>query len=318
VAKKKKVEEKKVSIWKILRISLRIMGGIFMIFFLGMFMLTLLSVFFIEEIQEAGNIALIKIHGPIMGDKNGGAFSGTETSSAEIVRLIKKAEESSEVKAILLEINSPGGSAVASAEIANAVKNSNKTVVSYIREVGASGAYWVASATDKIYAHELSLTGSIGVRGSYIEYAGFLERYNFTYQRLVAGKYKDAGTPYKRLQDEERDLFQNLMDRMHDVFIREVALNRGLSEEVVRELATGFVYLGMEAKEAGLIDEFGGREEAVSYIEDLLGIEAEVGEYKPKAGLADIFGGLSSGHGYSVGRGIGDSFTTQKQFDINI
>ena len=155
----------------------------------------LVSSFFTNE--SFGNVAHIKISGIIMPDA--GSFFNPGAGSSDIVNFIQQANADSSIKAILLEIDSPGGSPVASAEIAEAVRNSNKTVVAWIRDSGTSGAYWAASAAYKIVAHPLSITGSIGVIGSYLDYAGLLERFNVTYERLVSGQYKDIGSPYKEL-----------------------------------------------------------------------------------------------------------------------
>jgi len=310
---KKKIETQTTPWWRKL---LKVVTVLFLLSMFSVFLLSLVSLFLIDDFSESGNVALIKIKGPIMGDKSRGALATDGTSSAEIVKLLKKVGKKDSVKAVIIEINSPGGSAVASAEIADAVTKLNKPTVAVIREVGASGAYWVASATDKIFAHRLSMTGSIGVISSYIEYAGFLNRYNFTYQRLVAGKYKDAGSPFKPLTDEERNLFQEKLDSLHEVFIEEVALNRDLSKEHVRELATGFIFLGSEAKAEGLVDELGGRDEAIAYLEKELGIEVEIGEYKTKTTWGDILSDLQFSRGYSVGRGIGDSFLAEQEFKI--
>ena len=167
------------------------------------------------------------------------------------------------IKAILFEINSPGGTAVASEEIVNAVKKSKKYKVAWIRDQGASGAYWIASAADKIVASPLSITGSIGVLGSYLEFSGLLTRYNITYERMVGGKYKDLGTPYRELTDEERILFQRSIDELHDYFMQDVAKNRDIPENKIREIATGMFYTGKQAKELNLVDVLGGKEEAL-------------------------------------------------------
>src|SRR3990172_9614359 len=148
-----------------------------------------------------GNVAIIRIYGPIL-TTDGGLLSGEVTKSDDILKFIKKANESDEIKAVVFEINSPGGSAVASDEIGRAIKEMNKTTVAWIREVGASGGYWIASSTDHIIANRMSITGSIGVIGSYLEFSGLLNRYNVTYQRMVSGKYKDMGSPFKELSDE--------------------------------------------------------------------------------------------------------------------
>ena len=136
--------------------------------------------------SKIGNVALIPIEGMIT--VNGAAgFGASGASSSDVVKFIEKADENTQVQVILLEINSPGGSAVASDEIAAAVKNTEKPVVALIREAGASGGYWIASAADYVIANRMSITGSIGVISSYLEFSGLMEQYGVGYERLVAG-----------------------------------------------------------------------------------------------------------------------------------
>ena len=194
----------------------------------------------------SNGIAVIKIDGPIMIG-NGNSFLGSGSSgSDEILNNLKRAEKSSGVKAIILEINSPGGTVVASKEIADKVKSIDKPTVAFIREVGASGAYWIASAADLIIADELSITGSIGVISSYLDFSGLLEDHNVTYQRLVTGEFKDAGTPFKELTQRERDMIQRKLDIIEARFILEIAANRDLPIDKVEQLADGSFYLGKD------------------------------------------------------------------------
>lgn len=304
---------KKRNIWKILSTISIVISLLFFAFIL----LGFISLLFVGDVQESGNIAVVRITGPIVSDRQPGAFA-TGTSSYEIMKLLKTAEEDDDIKAIIVEINSPGGSAVASAEIGDKIKKIEKPTVAVIRELGASGGYWIASAADKIYAHELSVTGSIGVIGSYVEIAGLLDKYNLTYQRFVSGKYKDAGSSLKELNEDEREMIQQVLDQIYDAFVLEVSENRGLPQEKVRDLADGFIMLGSEAKKQGLIDEFGGREEAISYLEKKLGIEQDVAVYKSKTTLGDIFSGVQAEKGYSIGRGIGDSIVSKETLEIKI
>ena len=167
---------------------------------LGFVAVGISSLFMGVDVESlSGNVALIPIDGIIVGAKDSEYIFETITSSPETVEFIEKANKNPNIKAIILEINSPGGSAVASEEIANAVKKTNKTTVAWVREIGTSGAYWVASSSDYIVANRVSITGSIGVIASYLEFAGLIERYNITYQRLVSGKYKDIGSPFKEM-----------------------------------------------------------------------------------------------------------------------
>src|SRR3989344_1799252 len=139
-------------------------------------------------------IAVIPIQGAIVGQSSVGFTTASSVQSSTIVQFIKEAQADDSVKGILLEINSPGGTVVASKEIVQAVKNSEKPVVAYIREIGTSGAYWVASASDHIVADELSLTGSIGVISTFLEFSRLIEDYGVTYEGLKTGKYKDVGS----------------------------------------------------------------------------------------------------------------------------
>ena len=235
---------------------------------LGFIAVGILSLFVGVDIESlSGNVALIPIEGLIVGTEDSEFLFESITTSPDTVELIEKAGKNPNIKAIVLEINSPGGSAVASEEIANAVKKTNKTTVAWIREVGASGAYWIASSADYIVANRASITGSIGVIASYLEFPGLLEKYNVTYQRLVSGKFKDIGSPYKEMTDEERAIFQQTLDEIRDYFVSEVAKNRNLNKKDVDKIANGLFYLGAQAKELGLVDELGGKDEVIGYIE---------------------------------------------------
>jgi len=259
--------------------------------------------FFSEDLGD--KLAVIPIEGAIVGSSGSSPFGGGTLNSQDIVKFIEAASEKDSVKAILLEINSPGGTVVASKEIVTAVKKVDKPVVAWIREIGTSGAYWVASASDFIIADEMSLTGSIGVISGYLEFSGLMEEYGVGYEELKAGKYKDMGNPYEKLSEEERKIIESKLDIIHDYFIEDVASNRNLSVGEVREFSEGLYYLGIEAKELGLIDEFGGKEEAKKKAEELAGIEdlKEI-TYKKSKGFFDLFGMKSF---YGIGRGIGDS-----------
>ena len=275
---------------------------------LAFFVVGALSLFTGVDVESlGGNVALISIDGVIVGSDDSGALFESVASSQKTIEFIEKANDNPNIKAIILEINSPGGSAVASEEIANAVKKTNKTTVAWIREVGASGAYWVASASDHIVADRVSITGSIGVIASYLEFDGLLERYNVTYRRLVAGKYKDMGTPFRQMTDEEKAIFQQSLDSIRDYFVSEVAKNRHTSKKDVDKAANGLFYLGAQAKELGLVDELGGKDEAIAYIEQKEGIKADVVEYKKKETLLSLLSSVMGKQSFFVGKGIGSA-----------
>ena len=171
------------------------------LFFFSMVIAGILSMMFGGEVSSlTGNVAVIPIKGMIVTESSNSMFGQQMTSSGSTIKLIEKAENSPNIKAIVFEINSGGGSPVASDEIGSRIKKSDILTVGWIREAWASGAYWIASATDHIIANRMSITGSIGVVASYLEFSGTLERYNITYERLVGGKYKDIGSPYKKTE----------------------------------------------------------------------------------------------------------------------
>ncbi len=253
-------------------------------------------------------IAVIPLEGTIVGSDLTGFLPSTTVRSETIIDFLTQANEDDSVQGILLEINSPGGTVVASKEIVQAVKDSEKPVVAYIREIGTSGAYWVASASDYIIADELSLTGSIGVVSSFLEFSGLMEDYGVTYNGLKTGKYKDVGSPFKQMTDEERQILLGKMDKIHTAFVADVAANRNLETKAVADLATGIYYLGSEAETLGLIDATGSRASALNKTKELsetpdaVEIALEERHY-----LGDILGKLSAFSFYHMGLGIGKS-----------
>ena len=181
------------------------------------------------DIKETTNqIVIIPITGTITTELTSSLMQQKETSSTAILNYLDLAQRNPNIKGVLLEINSPGGTVVASKEIADKVKQMNKPVVSYIREIGTSGAYWIASSSNVIVADPLSITGSIGVIGSYLEFSELLEKYGVTYQRLVSGSYKDTGSPFKELTEEEKKILQSKIDLIHLRFVTDVSKNKNL------------------------------------------------------------------------------------------
>jgi protease IV len=260
--------------------------------------------------EDLGNkVAFIPIEGAIVGASSDFPFASGIVSSQTIVEFLESAKKNKAVKAIILEINSPGGTVVASKEVMTAVKEMDKPVVAWIREIGTSGAYWVASASDYIIADEMSLTGSIGVNAAYLEFSGLMNEYGVGYEDLKAGEYKDIGNPYEKLKGREKEILQEKIEIIHAAFIESVAENREMDVENVKEFSEGLYYLGVEGMELGLIDEFGGKKEAKLKAEELADVgnltEARYAVKKP--GLLGVFDKLSIDGAYGVGRGVGDS-----------
>src|SRR3989344_611973 len=223
------------------------------------------------------NVAVIKIQGEIVSyiknPDSEESKSDDIVSAEEIVFYLNEAKSNENIKAVILEIDSYGGSPVGSGGIMNAVKRLNKPSIALIRGGGVSGAYLIASVANRVFASEISDIGSIGVTASYLDYSQQDKKDGITYNQLSSGKFKDTGDPDKSLTAEERELLMRDIKISHEFFVKKVAQNRKLDIEKIRALADGSSMLGASAKENGLIDEIGGTGEVKTWITGKLGIE---------------------------------------------
>lgn len=227
-------------------------------------------------VQLGDSIALIHIDGVIAG--TGSALDGVITPEDVLYQLDQAVADDS-VKAILLRIDSPGGTVAASQEIAMEVARAakEKPVIASVGDVGASGAYMVASQCDEIIALPTSAVGSIGVITEIPNVSGLLDKLGVKFTVLTAGEYKDAGSPYRSLTATETKLIQSEVDNAYDEFITTVAEGRDLRKDDVRKLATGWAYSAREAQKLGLVDTLGTYNDAVDRAAELGGIDGEPG-----------------------------------------
>jgi protease-4 len=223
-----------------------------------------------------------------------GLFGGAAASPERVIKQLRQAELDPTVKAILLRIDSPGGTASASEEIAQAVSTTKKPVVASIGDVGASGAYMVAAQSREIWATGASSVGSIGVILQLTEYPELLNKLGITQFSIHAGKYKDAGAPYRSLTATEKAMLQENVDTIYGQFVDWVAKGRKMPRAKVLELATGWVWPGTKAKELGLVDHIGNYTDALLAAGKAGGIRGypSTVEYG-QAGLADILSNLA-------------------------
>lgn len=221
------------------------------------------------------SIYLIKIEGVISGTSSAGIFSSAVVTPEYMIEQFKEAEKNPSVKAILIRVNSGGGSAAASQEIFEELKKVKKPVVVSVGDICASGAYYISCAADKIIANKTSSVGSIGVIMQIPNLEELYKKLGIKYTTIKHGKYKDVGSSDRPLTAEEEELFKKQTYKIYNQFIADVASSRNLSEEKVREIATGWVYLGSEAKELGLIDEIGTYKDAEKIAAQLGGILGE-------------------------------------------
>src|SRR5437867_3372052 len=204
---------------------------------------------------------------------------GELVESRPILDKLKRYEDSNSVKAILLNIDSPGGGVAVSqelyAEIRRLREKKDKTVVAYLSSTGASGAYYVACAADKIIANPGTIVGSIGVIAEWVNYQDLLQWAKVKEVVFKTGEFKDTGSPTRELTDRERTYFQSLIDDMYVQFVEAVASSRKLELQEVRMMADGRVFTGRDAKERKLIDEIGNFQDAVELTAKLAGISGK-------------------------------------------
>lgn len=266
-------------------------GGAFFLFVLAVFTLVYLAVKSDHTSEFAGfgdRIGVVEVEGVILDARN-------------TIKQIKKFEDDDSIKAIILDINSPGGGAEASQEIYQEVlrfrETKKKPIVAAIRTVGASGAYYIASGATKIYANDSSIVGSIGVIAEWVNYGDLLRWAKLKDVTLKAGTLKDAGSPTREMTSEERAYLQGLIDNMHSQFINDVAKGRNLKVDEIKAIANGRVWTGDQAAPLKLIDEVGDFQKAVKETAKSVGISGEptlVRPEKEKRTLLDVlFGDLS-------------------------
>jgi protease-4 len=232
------------------------------IFFLATFLMTVLLTG--EGATDGGaKIGVIAIEGVISSDL-------TERT----VRQLTKYGDDASIKAIILRIDSPGGGVASSQEIheeVRRVRSSGKLVVASLGSVAASGGYYVACVTDRIFANAGTVTGSIGVIVQLANAEELLRKVGVESTVITSGPFKDSGNPTRTLRPEERQVFQALVDDVYQQFIEAVAQGRNLPLDEVRQAADGRIYTGRQARDLRLIDELGSLHDAITYAASAVG-----------------------------------------------
>ncbi len=224
---------------------------------------------------------------------------GMITSAEDIVRQFKKYRENQSIKAVLLRIDSPGGSAVASQEMYEEVKktrDSGKPVVVSMGSLAASGGYYVACGSSRLVANPGTLTGSIGVISEFLQLHEVLDKIGIDVKTIKSGKMKDAGSQTRKMTVEDQKYFQSLLDDVHDQFIEVVETERKLNHEDALALADGRVFTGKQALQYGLVDTLGTFEDAIIIAAELAGIDGEpaiVRERERRLWWESIFGDIT-------------------------
>ena len=252
-------------------------------------------------------IAVVGAYGGIQEGKGGTdpLRGGQSIGSETLVKALRAARKNPSVDAVVLRVDSGGGSGLASDIIwYETVKlAAEKPLIVSMGDMAASGGYYIAIEGEKIFVEPLTITGSIGVVGRMPVYAELYDKIDATHETFKRGEHADQFSPMRKLSDEERAMAEEVIEWFYDDFIEKTAESRGMSEDRLRELAQGRVYMGSQALENGLVDERGGLSAAIDYACEKVGVEREDARlvyYREGHSLMDEFLGGAAGEARAV------------------
>lgn len=243
---------------------------------------------FVEEVMEEGSgldkIAVLSVDGTILADSSSSLLSSGGYDHESFLAQLDFAAEDEAVAGIVIYVNSPGGGVVESRQIYDKIRQikqeTEKPIYISMGGMAASGGYYISAPADKIFALEETWTGSLGVIMSSVNFSQLLENIGVESVTIKSGEYKDIMSSTREMTEEEQQIMQTLNDNAYNRFVQVIAEGRGMTEEEVRKIADGRIYDGIQAKEIGLIDEFGYLEDVTAAMKTDLGIEdAQVVRY---------------------------------------
>lgn len=250
--------------------------------------------------EEELKIGILRLEGLIVSSGPETPFStgGGIITSHQVKRWLREILQDSSLKALVIEINSPGGSPVAADEIYQAIKTlreSGRSVVVVMEDTATSGAYFLAVAADAIIASPATLTGSIGVIAEIANLSELLAKFGVDIEVYKSGKYKDLTSFSRERTEEEKALIQEYVNTAYDLFVARVAEGRLMEESAVRALAEGQIFSGKKAKELGLIDKLGSVEDGVEEAKALQGLtDVKIVRYRTKSPLDVLLGRITT------------------------
>lgn len=256
-----------------------IVVGVFVAFLLVMGGLSMVKAQKLDKVvsgSSAATIGVIEVNGAIGG---GSAWlAESASSSSDIMQAIRGARERKDIKAVVLRVDSPGGTSGASQEIAielDRLRESGKPVVTSMGDVCASGGYWIACSTDRIVANGATITGSIGVIMQLSNLEGLYDKLGIRNSNIKSGEHKDMGSTDRELTAEEKQMLQAMVDDSYQQFLDQVMKGRKgkIEEEKLLEIADGRIFTGRQALQLGLVDSLGNYYDAVKQAEKLAGIK---------------------------------------------
>jgi protease-4 len=225
-------------------------------------------------------IAVVHAEGSIVsGDSGAGMFGGRYVGDLDLIADLEEAREDEDVVAVVLRVNSPGGSGLASDNIWHAIQTlrGEKPVVVSMADYAASGGYYIAMGTDRIVAQPGTLTGSIGVFGGKMNVRGVYEKLGMQLYGYKRGELADLFSSTSDFSEPGRDRFRAYLESFYQLFLERAALGRGMEVEAMHEVAQGRVWTGAQALERGLVDDLGGLDVAIEHARELAGVEEETG-----------------------------------------
>jgi protease IV len=244
------------------------------------FLLPLFSRMTDMDFNDHGKLAVVEVRGVI-------------TDSEDVVRQLSEYRQDDKILGIILRIDSPGGAVAPSQEIYSEVlkiRASSKPVYASMGNLAASGGYYIASATERIFANPGSVTGSIGVIMAFSNIEGLIDKIGVRPEVIKSGEFKDAGSPTRAMTEKERKYLQHVVDDVHSQFIDAVAESRNLPQSEVTKIADGRIFTGRQALDLKLVDELGGLELVIEQLAIRAGIEGKpkIIQEKEKASLTDF------------------------------
>lgn len=258
----------------------------------------------VEQGDPGSKIAMINIEGTIIDTgTEPGMFSGEQYNHQLVIESLKQIIEDDTIKAILLNVDSPGGGVYESAEVhkyLTEAKEAGKIIYSSMGGMAASGGYYVSAPADQIFASNETMTGSIGVIMQALNFEQLAEDLGIEFNTYTSGDMKEMLSATREPTEEETEYVQGMVDSMFDDFVQVVADGRGMSEDEVRDLADGRIYLGEDAMDIGLVDQIGYIEDATAALKEEVGGNPQIIEY----GYTNNFAGINLNYG--VGNLIGD------------
>lgn len=237
----------------------------------------------LEGTDASNKIARIEVDGVIQDTGVPGIFDEGGYNHSQILKELEKIKEDKSIKGLMLVVNSPGGGVYESAEIHDAIKSikqSGKKVYVTMKNMAASGGYYISAPADKIYASSETITGSLGVIMQSMNYKELADKYGVKFNTIKSGPHKDIMSPTKEMDEEERKILQDFVDESYDAFVKVISEGRKIDTAQVKKIADGRIYSGLQAKKLNLIDEIGMEKDALKAMKaDLKSNNAEVIEF---------------------------------------